>query len=99
MLLSHAVLFAEARCYIAALADRATSFEASLEYERVLLQLDWIHDNEVPSLTIVPTSDATVLYSAACRAVAGLARHGVDALAVELCLAMLEAARSLDTRA
>ena len=40
MLISHAVTLAEARSYVAALADRAQSDEASVEYERVLLQLD-----------------------------------------------------------
>ena len=38
MLLSHAVLLAEARSYVAGLADTATSFDAALEFERVLLQ-------------------------------------------------------------
>ena len=37
MLLSHAVLFAEARSYLSALADSANGFDASLEYERCLL--------------------------------------------------------------
>ncbi len=37
MLLSHAVLLAEARTYVAARAEQAAGFDAALEYERVLL--------------------------------------------------------------
>ena len=40
MLLSHAVTLAEARSYLAALADNAHTFDASVEYEHVLLELD-----------------------------------------------------------
>src|SRR3712207_1951455 len=58
MLLSHAVLFAEARSYLAALADSAAGFDASLEYERVLLQLDHLHGGQVTPLAVVPTVTA-----------------------------------------
>jgi hypothetical protein len=98
MLLSHAVLLAEARSYLAALADHATSFDALMEYERVLLQLDALHGGAVPPITVVPATDPAVLYEVARAAISNLADHGVDRLALEICLAMLEAARELDAR-
>ena len=42
MLLAHAVTLAEARSYIAALADEAATFDGSVEYEHALLYLDLI---------------------------------------------------------
>jgi hypothetical protein len=96
MLLSHAVLLAEARSYVAALADHTSSFDASMEYERVLLQLDWLHGGTVPPITVVPANDPGVLYDVACSAISGLAEHGVDRLELEICLVMLAAARELD---
>lgn len=101
MLLSHAVLLAEARSYLAALADHATSFDASLEYERTLLQLDWLHRDvnagAVPPITVVPAKDPEVLYAVASTAIENLQRHGIDPLELEICLAMLQAAHDLDT--
>ena len=99
MMLAHAVLLAEARTYLAALADQAGSFDAAMEYERVLLQLDWLHGGQVSPTTKVPTRDPKVLYSIACTAISNLSAHGIDALELELCLAMLEAARQQDTAA
>ena len=96
MLLSHAVLLAEARSYVAALADRARTFDARMEYERVLLQLDWLHGGKVPPITVVPTSDTALLYEVAGDAIGNLAKHRVDRLELEICLAMLEAARTMD---
>jgi hypothetical protein len=98
MLLAHAVLLAEARSYLAALADHALTFDGSMEYERVLLELDELHGGVVPPTTGVPVADPRVLYQIACRAIAGLDAHGVDPLGLELCLAMLVAARETDTR-
>ena len=97
MLLAHAITLAEARSYVAALADLARTFDASVEYERVLLQLDWIHDDEFPGLdTTGLTDDRVVLYTVAESAIEELADHGVDALQVELVLDMLDAARAKD---
>ena len=97
MLLAHAVTLAEARSYVAALADLARTFDASVEYERVLLQLDWIHGDEFPGLdTTGLTDDRDVLYAVAESAIEELADHGVDALQVELVLDMLDAARAKD---
>ncbi|GEP40090.1 hypothetical protein NPS01_37530 [Nocardioides psychrotolerans] len=97
MLLAHAITLAEARSYVAALADLARTFDASVEYERVLLQLDWIHGDEFPGLaTTGLTDDRDVLYAVAESAIEDLADHGVDALQVELVLDMLDAARARD---
>lgn len=96
MLLAHAVTLAEARSYVAALADLAHTFDAAVEYEHVLLELDSIHGGQVPPTTEVPTDERDVLYSVAEAAIEELAQHGVDALQVELVLATLEEARELD---
>ena len=92
MLLSHAVLFAEARSYLAALADSATGFDASLEYERVLLQLDHLHGGQVTPLAVVPTTDRTVLYNVARTAITGLVDYGIDRYELAICLSMLATA-------
>ena len=96
MLLSHAVTLSEARSYLAALADGAHTFDASVEYERVLLQLDWIHGDNVPPVAEVLIDGRDVLYTVAEAAIEELIDYGIDALQVELVLAMLEAARDLD---
>lgn len=97
MLLSYAITLAEARSYVAALADTARTFEGSVEYERVLLQLDWIHGDDVPGLdTSGLTDDREVLFTVAETAIEELIDFGSDALQIELVLAMLIAARELD---
>ncbi len=97
MLLAHAITLAEARSYVAALADVAQTFDASVEYERVLLQLDWIHGDDTPALdTAGLTDDRDVLYAVAESAIEELADHRVDALQVELVLDMLDAAHAKD---
>lgn len=96
MLLSHAVLLAEARSYVAGLADTATSFVAALEFERVLLQLDWLHGGAIPPITVVPTGDRDVLFNVARSAITNLEEHAVDRLGLALCLSMLEAACDAD---
>lgn len=96
MLLAHAVTLAEARSYVAALAGRSMTFEASVEYERVLIELDSIHGGEVPPATEVTLDKRDVLYSVAEAAIEELVDHGVDELRVELLLARLEDAHELD---
>jgi hypothetical protein len=99
MLLGHAVALAEARTYIAALADLSVSADASLAYERTLHYLDSIHGYDVPALdTGGLTDDRGALYAVAESAVEELVDHGVDALQVELVLAMLDEARAVDAR-
>jgi len=97
MLLAHAVTLTEARSHVAALADHAGTFDASVEYERVLLQLDFIHGADTPALdTAGLTDDRGVLYATATSSIEELLDHGVDGLRIELLLDMLEVARGKD---
>ncbi len=96
MLLAHARALAQARSYLAALADTATTFDASLEYDRLLLDLDALHGDHSPALYAVTTTDPGLLYFGAGMTIESLVRFGVDALRVELLLAGLEDARALD---
>ncbi|WP_310961286.1 hypothetical protein [Nocardioides terrisoli] len=98
MLLSHAVVLAEARSYLAALAETAAGFDAALEYERVLLHLDWLHDGAVPPVMVVPSGDRRVLKDVAARAISDLAHHGVDRLELAICQQMLRVAWDMDDR-
>jgi len=97
MLLAHAVTLTEARSYIAALADHAPTVEASSAYERALLELDWIHGDDVPALdTHGLTDERDILMAVATSAIEQLAAYDVDALQIELLLAALDDARALD---
>ncbi len=97
MLLPHAQTLAQARSYIATLADRAQTLDASSAYERVLLELDRVHGDDCPALdTEDLTDDRDILLAVARNAIEGLEDYGVDTLSVELLLAMLVDARDLD---
>lgn len=97
MLLPHQTALARARMYVAALADTARSRDAASTYGRTLLYLDAIHGDAVPIwIPVDEIEDRTVLVSLAETAVEGLVGHGIDALQVELVLAMLEDARELE---
>lgn len=97
MHLAHARTLAEARSHLAALADQAGTFEASLEYDRVLLGLDALHDDETPALHDLSDVDRAALYTRAETAIESLVGYGVDGLRIELLLAALEDARELDS--
>lgn len=98
MLLTHAIALAEARTYIAALANAAGTLDASAAYEQALNYLDSIHGNDVPALdTHGLIDDRAALQALAESAIDDLTGHGVDALQVELLLAMLEDAHAVDT--
>jgi len=97
MLLPHAQTLAQARSYVAALADRALTIEASSGYERALLELDRVHGDDCPALgTEGLADDRDILLAVASNAVEELENHGVDSLSVELILAMLVDAHALD---
>ncbi len=97
MLLANAVALAEARTYLAALADLAISVDASHAYEQALLYLDSIHGDDVPALkTTGLLDDRKALHVVAEAAIEQLVDHSIDALQIELVLAMLEQARELD---
>ena len=97
MLLPHALTLAQARSYVAALADQADSVDASSAYEHVLIELDRIHGDESPGLDTsgLPQDRATLL-AVTTSAIEELEQHGVDPLNVELVLAMLDDAYALD---
>lgn len=97
MLLLHAATLAEARSYLAALADHARTVEASSAYERALIELDWVHGDDTPALdTAGITDDRDIVMALAVSAVQQLAHYGVDALHIELVLASLADAHALD---
>ena len=97
MLLPQALTLAQARSYVAALADQADSIDASSAYEHVLIELDHIHGDESPGLD--PSGlpqDRAILLAVATSAIEELEQHGVDPLSVELVLAMLDDAFAVD---
>ena len=94
--LEHASTLAQARSFVAALADGALNDDASAAFERVLIELDWLHDDESPGLDTGGLSDdRDVLYLGAAAAIESLVLFGVDALDLELLLVRLEAAHAL----
>lgn len=97
--LEHALTLAQARSFVAALADGAVEDDASAAFERVLIELDWLHDDESPGLeTHRLSDDRGVLYLGATTAIESLVAFGVDALDLELLLVRLDAAHALDGR-
>lgn len=97
MLVPHAQTLAQARSYVAALADRALTLDASSAYERALLELDRVHGDDCPALDSEDlTDDRNILLAAASSAIRELESYGIDALSVELILAMLVDAHDLD---
>jgi hypothetical protein len=97
--LEHAVTLAQARSFVAALADTALDDDASAAFERVLIELDWLHDDESPGLdTGGLGDDRDSLYLGATAAIESLVLFGLDALDLELLLVRLEAAHALDGR-
>jgi hypothetical protein len=97
MLLPHALTLAQARSYIAALADQASTIDASSAYEHVLLEIDRLHGDECPAIdgTGIP-DERQILLAVTFDAIEDLQTYGVDALSIELVLAMLDEASALD---
>ena len=101
MLLPHAHTLARARTCLAALADAASSEDASSAYEHVLIELDRIHCDESPDIYLDIYLDAVVQdqatrFQIATSAIEDLRGYGVDPLSVELVLWMLEDAYAQD---
>jgi hypothetical protein len=97
VLLPHAQTLAQARSYLAALSDQASTIDASSAYEHVLIELDRIHGDECPSAdTEELTEDRAILLAVATSALEELEQYGVDPLTVELIIAMLDDAYALD---
>jgi len=97
MLLPHAFTLAQARSYLAALADQASTIDASSAYEHALIELDRIHGDESTAIDSDGlTEDRAILLAVATSALEELEQYGVDPLSVELILAMLDDAYALD---
>lgn len=97
MLLAHGRTLAQARSYVALLADQATSIEASSAYECALVELDRMHGDESPALDLGGlTTDRVVLRMLASAAIEELEQYGIDPLSIELILARLEDAYVMD---
>jgi len=97
--LEHALTLAQARSFVAALADIALDDDASSAFERVLIELDCLHVDGSPGLdTDGLSDDRNVLYLGATSAIESLALFGLDALDLELLLVRLEVAHALDRR-
>lgn len=96
MTLAHAIALDEARSCLAALADTATTLDASVAYEHALLYLDAIHGDYGPGIDYPTETDRSRLLRRAEAAIEALAMHGVDELSVELLLVMLGDADELE---
>lgn len=96
MLLAHAIAIAEARSYIATLADTATTVLGSIAYDRALIYFDAAHDDHVPALTDIPLSEPATLYRLAQQSITDLGPYGLDPLHIELAVAYLIDAWTLD---
>jgi len=97
MLLPHAFTLAQARSNLAALADQASTIDASSAYEHALIELDRIHGDDCPAIDSDRlTEDRAILHAVATSALEELEQYGVDPLSVELILAMLDDAYALD---
>jgi len=97
MLLPHAFTLAQARSYLAALADQASTIDASSAYEHALIELDRIHGDDCPAIDGDGLSeDRAILLAVATSALEELEQYGVDPLSVELILARLDDAYAMD---
>lgn len=98
VMLTHAVTLAHARSYMAALADQAATIDASSAYEHALIELDRVHGDRSPAIENDDggCEDRTLLLALATTALEELGQYGVDALSIELIIAMLEDAHTLD---
>jgi hypothetical protein len=83
--LAYAIALAEARSYLAALADSAADFEESVHYEHLLLDLDRLHPIG-PGLSPVTGTKAALLYRLE-AAVDQMIDLGGNGLSLELLLA------------
>ena len=95
MPLAYALVVAETRSCLAALADAATTFGQSVAYDHALLELDGILGDDGPGCEPLPGVGRDELQRRAESAIERLVEFGVDALSVELLLADLEDAAAL----
>ena len=95
MTLAPAYLLVEARSCLAALAVAATTFDQSVAYDLLLLQLDQLHNDNTPACEPMPGVGRDELLRRAEDAIEDLAEFGIDALSIEVLLADLEGASML----
>lgn len=95
MTLAHALIVAEARSCLAALAETPSTFEQLVAYDRLLLRLDWLHGDDTPACEPMPELGRAELLRRAELTIERLVDFGVDGLSVELLLAGLEDASAL----
>lgn len=95
---THTHTLALARSCIAELADTAFTADACSAYEQALTALDLIHADHVPAIdsTLVCAETERQLFVEALEAVTRLRAYGLDALHIDLVLAMLGTAHDLD---
>ncbi|WP_185996261.1 hypothetical protein [Nocardioides campestrisoli] len=97
MLLPHALVLADARLRLAALADQATTVDVASAYERVLIELDRIHSDACPAVSTDRHAEGLATFPARLTsALEELDQYGVESLRLELLLVMFEDARALD---
>src|SRR4051794_19163626 len=97
MQLRHAHTLAQARTYVAALADEASDDDASSAYEHVLIELDRLHCDQSPDVYLdTLTQDRAIQFDLATTAIGDLKQRGIDPLSVELILWMLQDAYTQD---
>lgn len=97
MLLPHARTLAQARCYLAALADQASTVDASSAYEHVLIELDRVHGDQSPAAEDTGSPRVTdTLVTDVISTLEDLESYGVDPLHIELLIGMLTDAATLD---
>ena len=83
MQLRHAHTLAQARTYVAALADEASDDDASSAYEHALIELDRLHCDQSPDVYLdVLTQDRAIQFDLATVAIEDLKQYGVDSGAV-----------------
>lgn len=87
---SRAAAIIEARSYLAALAAVATTTRASAEYQRLLLQINRLHEGPATAANTVPGFSHELLFDLTTAAVEELTDRGIDLLTVELLLDDLE---------
>lgn len=91
---TYALVLAEARSCLAALADAATTADCAAAYERLLIDLDVITDDAGPATYPMVGVRFDDLVERAELALGCLTAYGVDALEVELLVARLHHRRN-----
>lgn len=84
--LPHAYAIVEVRSCLAALADTVPDFDASADYDRILIYFDGIVGDFVPAISPLDETDSLRLLARLEAGVEELVAHGFDGLTAELLL-------------